>query len=450
MRLDGDTIGAVGVDLAADDTDRVIDAGGGTLLPGLHDHHVHMLALAAALESLRCGPPAIDSAAALAALLRSQNAPGAGWLRGIGYHPCVAGDIDRDWLDRHIPDRPVRIQHRGGRLWVLNSRALQALGTPPPGGPAVLDRVDGQPTGRLYEGDQWLRERLGSHPPDLSRASTLLAGYGVTGVTDTTPANGRDEWEHFRQSQERGALLQRVRMMGTHEILHCAESGSLRRGEYKIHLLESRLPDLEALGGDIATAHRRGRRVAIHCVTLTELVYALAALDMAGVLPGDRIEHASVTSPELLQAIRERGLRVVTQPHFIAERGDQYLSEVDPDERSWLYRGASFLAAGIPLAGGSDAPFGGGDPWRAMRAAVDRRTVSGKPMGNGEALSPEQALALFLCRPEAPGIEQVRLAPGAPADLCLLDAPWRRVREHLDSGHVRMTWRAGALIHSVG
>jgi predicted amidohydrolase YtcJ len=269
----------------------------------------------------------------------------------------------------------------------------------------------------------------------------------VTGVTDTTPSNGEVEWARFRHAQENGTLHQRVRVMGASALLDCSETGYLRRGEYKIHLLESRLPDLRDLCHNIATAHGQQRAVAIHCVTLAELVFALAALESAGTRPGDRIEHASVTSPDQLQALRKMGLRVVTQPHFIAERGDQYLAEVDADERPWLYRCAAFLTAGIPLAGGSDAPFGGADPWRAMRAAVERRTPTGRSMNAGEALSPEQALSLFLSRPEAPGVAQARLAAGAPADLCLLDSPWRQVREDLDSGHVRMTWRAGELIH---
>ena len=33
------------------------DAGGGCLLPGLHDHHLHLRALAATRHSVRCGPP---------------------------------------------------------------------------------------------------------------------------------------------------------------------------------------------------------------------------------------------------------------------------------------------------------------------------------------------------------------------------------------------------------
>lgn len=56
------------------------------------------------------------------------QAPGIGWFRGIGYHDSAAGSLEREWLDRFRPKRPIRIQHRSGRLWVLNRLALTEIG----------------------------------------------------------------------------------------------------------------------------------------------------------------------------------------------------------------------------------------------------------------------------------------------------------------------------------
>ena len=50
--------------------DEIVDAAGGVLLPGLHDHHIHLLALAAARVSVGCGPPGVNDREALAAALR--------------------------------------------------------------------------------------------------------------------------------------------------------------------------------------------------------------------------------------------------------------------------------------------------------------------------------------------------------------------------------------------
>ena len=73
-------------------------------LPGLHDHHIHLLAFAASLNSVPCGPPHVTCERELAEALRARQPanPGA-WIRGVGYHPSVAGDIDRSWLDRVLP-----------------------------------------------------------------------------------------------------------------------------------------------------------------------------------------------------------------------------------------------------------------------------------------------------------------------------------------------------------
>lgn len=451
VRLRGDRIGEIAPRLAPEPGEQRLDASGGCLLPGLHDHHLHLMALAASLDSVSCGPPDIATEDQLATLLRELNtAHDSLWVRGIGYHPCVAGDIDRTWLDQHIPDRPIRIQHRGGRLWVLNSAALQALAGAAEASPHGMEYEAGQPTGRLYEEDGWLRRQLPRALPDIARASLQLAACGVTGITDTTPANGPAEWQLFTQLQQQGQLLQRVRMMGSTAIQTCLESPMLRRGELKIHLLESQLPNWDDTIRSIGDAHSAGRSVAIHCVTRTELVFALGALEEAGTHSGDRIEHASICPPELLQKIARLGLRVVTQPHFLSERGDQYLEDVDEHDRPWLYRGVAFLESGVPLAAGSDAPFGGADLWESMRSATRRTTLSGQVIGADEVLTPEQALQLFLSSPGQPGLGARELSVGAAADLCLLDAPWESVRENLCREHVRATWVAGRQVFSSG
>jgi predicted amidohydrolase YtcJ len=81
-----------------------------------------------------------------------------------------------------------------------------------------------------------------------------------------------------------------------------------------------------------------------------------------------------------------------------------------------------------------------------MRAAVTRRTAGGAVLGCGERLGPEEALALFLAPLERPGGTPRRVEAGAPADLCLLDVPWRDARHHLDRQLVRATAAGGRLV----
>ena len=450
VRIDDTRIAAVDRGLTAGPGEPVLDAGGGALLPGLHDHHTHLLALASSLESLRCGPPEVLTEEHLEMRLRERAAQSDGshadWIRGVGYHESVAGDIDRAWLDRVVPDRPVRIQHRSGRLWIVNSRGLAQLaaGAGQPGTVPSPDHA-ALAAGRLLDADRWLRERLGGQPPALHRVSARLASFGVTGVTDAGARNSPEEYRHFVECTARGELQQHLLVMGDASLDGAADTGSVRRGPTKIYLRESALPAPDDLCVSIGRSHAAGRAVAVHCVTETEVVFAISALASAGSRPGDRIEHASVAPPDVLSLLAVHGLTVVTQPNFVRERGDAYLADIPGREQPWLYRGRAFLEAGIALAAGTDAPLGDPNPWFAMQAAVDRRTLGGRVLGDAEALTPEEALALFSGDPLAPGGSLACITAGIPADLCLLDRPWAAACTNLAAVKVIATVQSGRL-----
>ena len=435
LRIEKGKVTAIG-HLARRSGEAVLDLQGGAALPGLNDHHIHFMAYAAALGSVACGPPRVRRPEQLIAALQGARPNRDGWIRGIGYHQSVAGDIDRHWLDRHLPDSPVRVQHRSGRLWIVNSAGLERL--------AGFGRSGALPVhdaGRFHDQDDALGQVWGRTIPSVVAASSRLASYGVTGLTDLTPHNDDSAAARFEQWRSNGSLLQAVRVGGMLQMSHRLT------GPMKVHLHDSDLPEFDDLCDLVRASHARCREVAVHCVTEAELVFALAAFREAGAYPGDRIEHASVAPPALLSQLRDLGLLVVTQPHFIAERGDAYQREVPCAEHSWLYRCRGFLDGGIPLAAGSDAPFGHADPWRAMHAAVTRQTASGHILGQRERLTPEAALSLFLGALDEPH-QPRRIAVGVAADLCLLDRPWRQARVRLDSADVRATVRNGRIIYN--
>ncbi len=421
---------------------RLIEANGGALLPGLHDHHIHLAGLAVRAQSAWCGPPGVTDELQLREALA--GAAGSGWIRGIGYHESVLGGLpDARTLDSLVADRPLRMQHRSGRMWLLNSAALDLLAASDP--PRGLEREHGRFTGRLFDADAWLREALGSTPPDLAAVSAQLARLGVTGVTDMTPQNGPDMARHFASQRESGSLSQTLTLAGTLDLADASQRG-WTLGPFKLHLHEADLPPFDEAAALIQAAHEQGRPVAVHCVSEVEIVFALALLEHVGALPGDRIEHASIASPEHVSQMARMGLAVCVQPHFVAERGDRYLADVEPRLHSDLYRLQSLRAAGIAMAGGSDAPFALPDPWAAMRVAVSRKTDGGQTIGLGEALSPEAALALWLADP-ADLSGQREIAVGATADLCLLSNPWSEARKTPAAEDVVLTLISGQIVH---
>jgi predicted amidohydrolase YtcJ len=390
VRVVDGVIAAIGA-LEREPGEEVVDAAGGALLPGLWDHHVHLRALAAARASVDV----------------SALGPGEGWLRATGYHESMGGPLDRWVLDRLVGDRPVRVQHRSGELWVLSSAACRAVG------------LDDAHDGRLWRADDWLRERVPPVPLDLAAVGQEALAWGVVGFTDTTPGRTAEDVDDLL------ALPQRLHLMVPPDVA-LPPHRRVAAGHRKVLLDDLTLPTVDELRALISESPQG---IAVHCVTRVQLLTFLAA----GPRPGDRVEHGAVIPEELVPDLAGLGVVVVTQPNFVAERGEQYRTDVDPDDLPSLYRCGSLLRAGVAVAAGTDAPFGRPDPWAAMRAAVSR------DLNPDERVEPRQALELFLGRPDAPVVRR-RVAVGEPADLVLLHVPLATQLRELDPANVRQAW----------
>lgn len=443
VRVEGGRIGEVGPHLTPTGADEVVECRGGALLPGLWDHHVHLHALWAWRRSVQCGPPEVEGRDALAAALRAAAPDETGWVRGVGYVESVAGDLDAARLDALRADVPVRVQHRSGALWTLNSAAAREAGLAPGRHPGIECDADGVPTGRLWRADSWLRSCLPAGPPaDLGAVGRDLARYGITGVTDATPDLAAGTIAAF----EDGALPQRVHLLGMPLDAPSPRHPRVSTGPYKIVLADSGLPSLDDLTGRIGAARARGRAVAVHCVTREALLLLLAALGETGVRDGDRVEHAALVPAETIGELARLGLRVVTQPGFIADRGDDYLRDVPAADHGDLYRCGRLAAAGVPVAVSSDAPYGPLDPWAVIDAAARRRTRSGAIVAGGEAISAHTALRSYLTPPGDPGGRARGVRPGAAADLALLHVPLAEALRGPDARAVRLTVIGGRLV----
>jgi predicted amidohydrolase YtcJ len=439
----GASIEAIGPDLPARPGEEILDARGASVIPGLHDHHLHLRAVLAARESVQLSTADVGNDLRAAA----DRAAGDGWLRAVGYHEARSGPLDRDVLDSIVPERPVRVLHRTGEMWVLNSRALDAVGASTATEPGLERDGGGRLTGRLMRMDGWLGERVGrrEQADDTWRGlSDDALAAGVTGWTDATAGRDQRDVAAFADLVDRTVVRQRLTLMCPPDVLGAP---GIAVGPYKIVLDDVTLPSDADLAADIDRAHRRGRAVAIHCVTLDQLTVALAAFGRAGSTDRDRIEHASVVAPAMVDAVRDIGVTVVTQPGLVSERGDDYLREVEPPERDWLYPCASLQAAGIPVAGATDAPHTEPDVWRAMVAAMHRRTASGVVLGAGERIGRYAALDLFLGHPDRPGRPR-RVAVGEPGELCVLAAPLDDVLAAPSRDAVASVVMDGQLVHS--
>lgn len=451
IRIRGDDIVAVGSDLHVGGGDEILDAGGGAVIPGLHDQHVHLYAAAAARRSLRLGPPDVmDRSAFAAELARADHALAAGeWIRAVGYHESVAGPLDRNVLDRLVPHRPVRVQDRSGSVWVLNSAGLDAIGTLPthPAGGAgqgVERDATGRPTGRLTRMDGWLAQELAPSSLSLAAVGADAARAGVVGFTDATPLSNSGQLDLLIAAQRAGGIRQRVTVMSAPGAA-IRVPAAITLGPVKIVLDDDRLPGFDELCATMTAAHEARRAVAVHCVTRVQTVLAVAALTAVGSCGRDRIEHGAVIPDDLLVPLAALGVTVVTNPGFVADRGDAYLRDVDPDDVAVLYRCATLREAGVETAAGTDAPFGPADPWRVIQACVERSTASGRILGPGERVDPRVALSMFSGSGPSPGTPR-RVAPGQPADLCVLFIPLADALRSPSADNVALCLIGGAVV----
>ena len=447
VRLEGDRIAEVGHGLERRVGEGVFDLEGMRLAPGLHDHHIHLRALAALESSVIVGPPEVQNLSEFSERLRSAESHmlSGQWLRGVAYHESVAGELDRQVLDVLVPERPVRIQHATGMLWILNSRALRELGVgdDAPGG-AEHD-AKGRLNGRFWREDAWLAGRLPKTSHDFSALSQLAASRGITGFTDATPGAREAEVAAFVEANKDAVLLQRLCLMAEPGTV-APDSDMVTLGPVKILLDDIDLPDFDDLVNRFRDAHACGRPAAVHCVTRTTAVLAVSAFEAAGVLRGDRIEHGSILGPDTIEAIARLGISVVTQPGLLVTRGDRWLVDVPERSHPDLWRLGSLVEAGITVAGSTDAPYGSADLWLAVGAAYDRRTMDGAILGQSESVGPSTALALFTSDPHDLG-RQRRVAPGDLADLVVVE-PGSAGYSGVPTPLVKATFVAGRLIYA--
>jgi predicted amidohydrolase YtcJ len=452
-----------------------IDCQGKTLVPGFNDAHCHILSFASSLLSMDCSPSAVSSIADIKAQIREQarRLPKGTWIRAAGYNEFYLAEKrhpNRCDLDEAAPHHPVRLVHRSGHAYALNSIALSLAGistetSDPPGGMIERDLDSGDPNGLLFEMNSYIDKMIPSLSPEDFETGVRLANkqylsQGITSLQDATAHNGLVEWRTLQRLGERGLLVPRLSvMMGIKSLGELQDNGlpsrygddGVRMGALKIVLSEARgclHPSQEELEEMALQAHRGGYQLALHAVEENTVVSAVGALEHAlDRIPKKdhrhRIEHCSVCPPTLLNRLKHVHALVVTQPSFIYYSGERYLRTVPEGQRRWLYCIGSFLINGLMPAAGSDSPVAPINPIYGIYAAVTRRTECGEELLPRERVSPLDALRMYTrAAAYASFDEQVKgsITVGQLADFALLSAdPTEVSPEEIREIRVEMT-----------
>lgn len=368
--------------LAAVPSAECIDCSGGLVTPGFVDAHAHVRAAASALSSFDLSQSR-NTREVLDAISMAASESSKLWLSFFGLETLSP---PTPWeLQQAAPGRLVRIRHRSLHAWSLSTRALAELGMDTNAQGWLSDDGDIERRfGRITQSDvfeealrRWSRERLQS---------------GVVAVVDATATNGPEHLGALADWYKRGVILQApAALVGTP--IRAQATAPVPVVGVKISI-EPRLSGVRTVADRVREAWDAGWLAAVHCSDTESLGAVVALLDLPDTQRGRiRIEHASVCPPEWLGRVRDLAATVVTHPGFVHAHGDRYLTDGSLEPHEWLYRLRSWRDAGVPLAFGSDAPAGPGDPLLAIRTAITRETRRGATLGPDEKLSFHDALS---------------------------------------------------------
>jgi predicted amidohydrolase YtcJ len=181
----------------------VLDAHGGTVLPGLNDADMELMAGALTLGHLDLAPArTIDDLETELRHYAEDNAS-TPWLLGRnGDTELLAADAPaRKILDEAVQDRPVLLMNEDGDIAWVNSKALELAGITrmtrnPATGIVVKDRRTGEPTGVLRNDAVDLVERRLPQPTRAEKIAALrtaMADAHALGVTSVQTVSASDE-----------------------------------------------------------------------------------------------------------------------------------------------------------------------------------------------------------------------------------------------------------------
>jgi predicted amidohydrolase YtcJ len=481
---------------------REIDLGGATVVPGFIDAHHHLMTLGYWMSQIDCAYPAARSVDDIVAAVRARAevTPVGEWVQGRGYDDNRLAErrhLTRHDLDPVSPLHPVLVRNISGHMSVVNSVALRMAGidrdTVSPFGGHIGVGADGEPTGLLQEKAQELLNL-----PFLSRDKAKLSGYlqtagraylaaGVTSGHEAGIFHGT-EFTVLQEAWAAGTLPLRTYMMIRTPMLEALEElgfytgfgdDLLRVGAIKVisdgsligrtaavcqpygdseheNDLGLAMFSQDELDDIVWRGHKAGWQLAIHAIGDRAISMCLDAYQAAlRRLPRPdhrhRIEHSGVMRPDIVTHMAELGVIPVGQPPFIHEFGDGFLAHLGRERCQLTYPLKSLLDAGIPVAGSSDSPVSSYQPLLGIQAAVTELTSGGEPFAPAEALTVEQALAIYTRNAAHAAFDEDRkgtVTVGKYADLAVLGADPRAVPPSAIAAiPVVGTMRGGEFVH---
>ena len=453
-----------------------IDLGGGTLLPGFIDAHVHPVMLAYFEMNTALGDA--RSISDVQEILRESagSAAEGAWVLGLDFDDQKLDEKrmpTRHELDLAVGGRPAVVIRYDGHMLIASTAAIEATGvdasTRDPAGGFIDRESGGYPAGPFREAAAQL-VLSAMPPPDVpaflqSAGKTFgrLAARGVTslGAVLQTDAEGPAGEQGMLDLPAMLLLLEGVpqtvfgmliardvaKIVAARETpLEQPGGAGHRVGAMKIFSDGSLgsctafmsepfadqpgnagflIYDEEELYRRMVGAHQLGLQIATHAIgdaanrTVVDLYERLVA-EHPRADSRHRLEHASVLDRRLIDDIARLGIVAAVTPLYVHSEKGWLRWRLGEERARMTYPFRSMLDAGVRLAGSSDAPVESTDVLRAIECCVTREGFETE-----QGVTAAEAVRMYtLDAAYAQHQEEVKgsITAGKRADMVLLDS----------------------------
>ena len=450
-----------------------VDLQGHTLMPSFIDAHSHFMGYAMSLlqVSVEGAHTFSDIQKRIAEFIENRHLPDNQWVIVKGYdHNALDEQTHptREILDEASSGHPIVLQHRSGHNGVFNTAALNFLGVTrssmaPAGGKIEKDEA-GEPTGYMEENAflSYLKQIPMPQSEEilnaLKQAQKRYASYGITTVQDgylMKEMVGLYQMLCTSHALELDVVayagVEDYGSIATQMVKHVDQySDHLKIGGYKIFLdgsPQSRtawmrtayvgqeenfgypsMMDKDVLNA-VRRAMREGRQILAHCngdaaaqQYLQAVARAMGELDDAPDIRPVMI-HAQLVGTDQLPLMREFG---VLPSFFIAHVyhwGEVHVQNLGDLRASKISPAQTAMRLELPFTFHQDAPVIEPDMMETVWCAVNRKTKTGRILGEEERIDTLAALKAITIHGAYQYFEENRkgsLKPGKLADMVIL------------------------------
>lgn len=517
LGITGDRITWIG-----DDTDarerigpatEVIDAAGGTVIPGFVDAHNHVRLGANPNAVQLVGATSLDQ---IHARIRAhiQARPEVRWIEAEGwnYAAIPGGTPTSAMLEGVTGGRPAFLFSYDVHTVWLNREAMQVFQISRDTDALAWGRVEfdaaGEPTGYIHdfavlgiseEGQRALVPHVPGYAPSMQyermlESLEMAARFGITTIVE--PQNGLDDLDLFARARDEGALRSRLvaamlclpgttseRLDVLGEARTRFDDDRLRVQAIKLYIDDVIEPHTAAMlepyanapqtsgdtfwdpaeyGAFVVELERRGWQAFTHSTGDRGIRVALDAVERARqelgpADPRHQLVHVECVHPDDIGRFGSLGVVACMQPrHCAPDIVAEWRANVGPERARYAWPFRSIADAGGVLAFSSDWNVAEMDPMYWLYTAVTRAAPDGSgPWNPDETVDLDTAVrastwgSAWSIHAEA---ERGSLTPGTAADVTVLSRDLGAVEDPMQilDTHVTATIVAGGVIYRTG